>query len=57
VTLEVDGSSDIIEIATGTLDKGAHPGHPTETLRHTYVASKVPWHDITDKLPQFPEAG
>ncbi|CAP43945.1 GFA family protein [Bordetella petrii] len=24
---------------------------------HVHVASKAPWHDITDDLPQYPDAG
>ncbi|KFL35693.1 GFA family protein [Arenimonas donghaensis] len=39
------------EIVVGTLDD--HPGSgPGE---HIFVASKAPWHEITDNLPQHPE--
>lgn len=28
---------------------------PTPQAYHSYVASKAPWHEITDDLPQFDE--
>ena len=49
------GNTSVIELATGTLDGGAHPGHPEETRRHIFVGSKAPWHKITDELPQHEE--
>ncbi|MEE9299720.1 MAG: GFA family protein [Alphaproteobacteria bacterium] len=52
---QYDSKPEWIAYATGTLDAGAHPGHPPETERHIYVASKAPWHEITDGLPQFDE--
>jgi len=39
-----------VEVALGTLDDD--PGIPV--LRHIFVASKAPWFEITDDLPQFP---
>ena len=39
-----------VEVALGTLDDD--PG--TKVPRHIFVASKAPWFDITDGLPQFP---
>ena len=39
-----------VEVALGTLDDD--PG--IRVLRHIFVASKAPWFDITDGLPQFP---
>ena len=53
--LEDDGRN-MIHISTGTLDNGAHPGHPAASYRHIFVASKAPWYKITDDLPQFDEA-
>src|SRR5262245_52586723 len=47
--LERGGSR--ICIAAGTLD--GDPGRPIE--RHIFVASKAPWYEITDDLPQFEE--
>ncbi len=41
-----------VEVALGTLDDD--PG--TKVPRHIFVASKAPWFDITDGLPQFPES-
>ena len=48
-----DNHPDIVELATGTLDGGAHPGHPDGKLCHMWVGSKVSWHPITDDLPQY----
>ncbi len=42
-------------ILTGTLDDGAHPGHPVGKERHIFVASKVPWYELTDDLPKIEE--
>ena len=42
-------------LAVGTLDGGAHPGHPPGSEEHIFVGSKVPWHAITDGLPQREE--
>ena len=39
-----------VEVALGTLDDD--PG--IKVSRHIFVASKAPWFDITDGLPQFP---
>ena len=39
-----------VEVALGTLDDD--PG--IKVPRHIFVASKAPWFDITDGLPQFP---
>jgi hypothetical protein len=41
-----------VEIALGTLDDD--PG--IKVPRHIFVASKAPWFEITDDLPQFPES-
>lgn len=35
----------------GTLDDGT-PGHDPSCERHIFVASMIPWHRITDDLPQ-----
>jgi hypothetical protein len=40
-----------VAIPAGSLDDD--PGSRPE--RHIFVASKAPWHEITDRLPQFPE--
>ena len=44
-----------VYFTTGTLDGGAHPGHPKGKERHIHVGSKAPWHEITDDLPQDEE--
>jgi hypothetical protein len=44
---------DHVWIAPGTIDGGAHPGHPRDREMHIFVGSKVPWHPITDELPQY----
>jgi hypothetical protein len=41
-----------VEIAFGTLDDDPGMG----ASRHIYVASKAPWFEITDGLPQFAES-
>ena len=45
----------LVYFTTGTLDGGAHPGHPDDKLYHIFVGSKVPWYEITDDLPQHEE--
>ena len=52
---DVDQLPKIRFVAVGTLDEGAHPGHPAGTEHHVYVGSKVPWWKITDGLPQYEE--
>jgi hypothetical protein len=48
---EFAGLPDAVWIAVGTLDDDprARPG------AHIFVASKAPWHTITDDLPRFDE--
>jgi hypothetical protein len=45
-------SPGIIDVALGTLDDD--PG--IRVPHHIFVASKAPWYDITDGLPQYPES-
>lgn len=52
---ELEHTTSVVELATGTLDDGAHPGHPEVTRRHIFVGSKVPWHAIEDGLPRHEE--
>jgi len=42
----------IIDVALGTLDDD--PG--IRVPHHIFVASKAPWFEITDGLPQYPES-
>ncbi len=44
-----DGRSYGLPLGALDDDPGIKPGF------HVFVASKAPWHDITDELPQFPE--
>lgn len=48
-----DAKPDVYGFPLGTLDTdpGARPG------RHVFVASKAPWFEITDDLPQHDEFG
>ena len=51
LTFRFDGMPDALWVSVGTLD-------PQPTLApsaHMFVASKAPWFEITDDLPQFPE--
>ena len=50
-----DDLPDIVHLSTGTLDDGAHPGHPDGTESHIFVGSKVPWYEIHDGLLQTEE--
>jgi hypothetical protein len=52
---DVDVLPDDLFVTIGTLDGGAHPGHPPEREQHIFVDSKVPWRPIADGLPQFEE--
>ena len=46
---------DVVILAAASLDNAAHPGHPVDAECHIYVASKAPWFDIADGLPQYDE--
>jgi hypothetical protein len=48
---QFDPLPDAIWVAVGSLDED--PGMRPEA--HIFVASKAPWHTITDELPQFEE--
>ena len=52
---DYDGGEAIVDVATGTLDDGAHPGHRREQEAHIFVASKAGWFTITDDLKQWPK--
>ena len=43
-----ESNPEIVDIVLGVLDDD--PG--VRPASHIYVASKAPWHDITDRLPQ-----
>ena len=43
-----ESKPDIVDVALGILDDD--PGVRPD--RHIYVASKAPWHEIADRLPQ-----
>ena len=53
LTVRFDGMPDAVWVSLATLDDdpGVRPGV------HMFVASKAPWVEITDALPQFPEYG
>jgi len=47
---QAEATKDIVSVRAGTLD-----GEPTvRPVIHGYVASKAPWYDILDGLPQKP---
>ncbi|KOF52768.1 MULTISPECIES: GFA family protein [unclassified Achromobacter] len=47
-----DQQPDVYGLALGALDDD--PG--VKPMAHCHVASKAPWYDITDDLPQYPGA-
>jgi hypothetical protein len=47
-----DSKPDIVDIALGVID--GEPG--VRPASHIFVASKAPWYDITDDLPQYAAA-
>ena len=51
----VDDAPEEVYVAAGTIDGGAHPGHPEGAIKHIFVGSKVPWYEITDSLPRHEE--
>jgi hypothetical protein len=53
LTVRFDGMPDAVWVSLATLDDdpGVRPGV------HMFVASKAPWDEINDALPQFPEYG
>ena len=53
LTIRFDGMPDTTWVSVGTLDDD--PGVAAHC--HMFVASKAPWHEISDALPQFPEYG
>ena len=50
--ITIYGYPDRVWLAAGTLDSGAHPGHPADNEIHIFVGSKSPWFPIADGLPQ-----
>lgn len=52
VYCDVESRPALRYVNTGTLEGGAHPGHPAEREAHIHVADKVPWFRIGDGLPQ-----
>ena len=53
LTVRFDGMPDAIWVSVGTMDDD--PG--IRAGAHMFVASKAPWEEITDGLPQFSEYG
>lgn len=53
LTVGFDGMPDAVWVTLTTLDgdAGVRPG------AHMFVASKAPWDEISDALPQYPEYG
>jgi hypothetical protein len=53
LTVRFDGMPDAVWVTLTTLDgdAGVRPG------AHMFVASKAPWDEISDALPQYPEYG
>lgn len=49
-----DSEPTLMYLMPGTLDDGAHPGHPPGTECHIYTTSKAPWEEIAGSLPQYP---
>jgi hypothetical protein len=49
---DVDSLPEVRFYTVGSLDSGAHPGHPAGSERHICVTSKIPWWPITDDLPR-----
>ncbi len=52
---EHDQKPGVMWYMPSTLDEGANPGHPVESEKHIFVASKLPWERITDDLPRYDE--
>ena len=50
-----DDAPEEVYVSAGTIDGGAHPGHPEGAIKHIFVGSKVSWYEITDGLPQHEE--
>ena len=53
LTIRFDGMPDSVWVSLATLDDAG----PLRPDVHMFVASKAPWLDINDALPQFPEYG
>jgi hypothetical protein len=53
LTVRFDGMPDAVWVSMGTLDDD--PG--IRAGSHMFVASKAPWEEISDALPQYPEYG
>jgi hypothetical protein len=48
-----DSEPELMYLSPGSLDDGAHPGHPKDKESHIYVRSKASWEIIADGLPQY----
>ena len=53
LTIRFDGMPDTVWVSLGTLDED--PGVAAHA--HMFVASKAPWDEISDAVPQYPEFG
>ena len=53
LTIRFDGMPNTIWVSVGTLEDD--PGVRADS--HMFVASKAPWDEINDALPQYPEYG
>jgi hypothetical protein len=51
ILVQTRDEPDVLYLCMGTVD--GHP--PLPAGYHAYVASKAPWHEITDTLTQFDE--
>jgi hypothetical protein len=48
-----DSEPELMYFSPGSLDGGAHPGHPSGRECHIYTGSKAPWETIGGPLPQY----
>ncbi|HVM96769.1 MAG TPA: GFA family protein [Candidatus Acidoferrales bacterium] len=48
---QAESTKHVVSVRSGTLEGGLE----TRPSMHTYVASKAPWYDIKDDLPQMPQ--
>jgi len=53
LTIRFDGMPDTVWVSVGTLE--GDPGVRADS--HMFVASKAPWDEINDALPQYPQYG
>ena len=52
LTIYLDAFPGLVAVPRASLESGADPAHPAETLRHAFWPDRVSWLSISDSLPK-----